>query len=93
MLSMMIPGVASWCQTCAVSVTITTAICIGVVMGKQSLSPASFCVLHLGCIYQKQTFAIFAQVEADKCADIAKNVLEKQAICERDLAAAEPLVQ
>ena len=33
------------------------------------------------------------QVEADKCAEIAKNVSEKQASCERDLAAAEPLVK
>lgn len=34
-----------------------------------------------------------AQVEADKCAVIAREVSEKQASCERDLAAAEPLVQ
>eukprot|EP00878_Enallax_costatus_P020623 GHUV01021808.1.p1 GENE.GHUV01021808.1~~GHUV01021808.1.p1 ORF type:complete len:1441 (+),score=543.76 GHUV01021808.1:4290-8612(+) len=33
-----------------------------------------------------------AKVEADKCAVIAKEVSEKQASCERDLAAAEPLV-
>lgn len=33
-----------------------------------------------------------AMVEADKCAVIAKEVSEKQASCERDLAAAEPLV-
>jgi len=32
-------------------------------------------------------------VEADKCAEIAREVSEKQASCERDLAAAEPLVQ
>jgi len=31
-------------------------------------------------------------VEAEKCAVIAKEVSEKQASCERDLAAAEPLV-
>jgi dynein heavy chain len=34
-----------------------------------------------------------AQVEAAKCAVIASEVSEKQASCERDLAAAEPLVQ
>lgn len=34
-----------------------------------------------------------AQVEAEKCAVIASEVSEKQASCERDLAAAEPLVQ
>lgn len=34
-----------------------------------------------------------AQVEAEKCAVIANEVSEKQASCERDLAAAEPLVQ
>lgn len=34
-----------------------------------------------------------AQIEADKCAVIAANVSIKQADCERDLAAAEPLVQ
>eukprot|EP00955_Chlamydomonas_euryale_P104726 365589-Chlamydomonas_euryale.AAC.1 len=33
-----------------------------------------------------------AQVEAEKCAVIAKEVSEKQASCEKDLAAAEPLV-
>lgn len=33
-----------------------------------------------------------AQVEADKCAEIAREVSEKQSSCERDLAAAEPLV-
>lgn len=33
-----------------------------------------------------------AQVEAEKCAVIAKDVSEKQASCEKDLAAAEPLV-
>ena len=33
-----------------------------------------------------------AQVEADKCAVIAREVSEKQAVCERELAAAEPLV-
>ncbi|KAI8464229.1 MAG: flagellar alpha dynein [Monoraphidium minutum] len=33
-----------------------------------------------------------AKVEADKCAAIAKEVSEKQASCEADLAAAEPLV-
>lgn len=32
------------------------------------------------------------QVEAEKCAVIAKEVSEKQASCEKDLAAAEPLV-
>lgn len=32
-------------------------------------------------------------MEADKCAEIAREVSEKQASCERDLAAAEPLVQ
>lgn len=34
-----------------------------------------------------------AKVEAEKCAVIASEVSEKQASCERDLAAAEPLVQ
>jgi dynein heavy chain len=34
-----------------------------------------------------------AKVEADKCAVIAREVSEKQASCEADLAAAEPLVQ
>lgn len=34
-----------------------------------------------------------AQVEAEKCAAIAKEVSEKQASCEHDLAQAEPLVQ
>lgn len=33
-----------------------------------------------------------AKVEADKCATIAREVAEKQAGCEADLAAAEPLV-
>lgn len=33
-----------------------------------------------------------AKVEADKCAVIAKEVSEKQAVCEKELAAAEPLV-
>lgn len=33
-----------------------------------------------------------AKVEADKCAAIAREVAEKQASCEADLAAAEPLV-
>ncbi len=33
-----------------------------------------------------------AQVEADKCAGIAREVSEKQTVCERELAAAEPLV-
>ena len=33
-----------------------------------------------------------AQVEAEKCAVIAKDVTELQARCEKDLAAAEPLV-
>jgi dynein heavy chain len=33
-----------------------------------------------------------AKVEADKCAVIAREVSEKQAVCERELAAAEPLV-
>jgi dynein heavy chain, axonemal len=33
-----------------------------------------------------------AQVEAQKCAVIAQEVSEKQTSCERDLAAAEPLV-
>ena len=33
-----------------------------------------------------------AQVEADKCGVIAKDVTELQARCEKDLAAAEPLV-
>ncbi len=33
-----------------------------------------------------------AQIEAEKCAVIAKEVSEKQASCEKDLAAAEPLV-
>jgi dynein heavy chain, axonemal len=33
-----------------------------------------------------------AKVEAEKCAEIAREVSEKQAVCERDLAAAEPLV-
>jgi dynein heavy chain len=33
-----------------------------------------------------------AMVEADKCAVIAKEVSEKQAVCEKELAAAEPLV-
>eukprot|EP00983_Pelagomonas_calceolata_P089514 1157319-Pelagomonas_calceolata.AAC.13 len=37
--------------------------------------------------------AAAAQVEAEKCAVIAKEVSEKQANCERDLAAAEPLVE
>ncbi len=32
-------------------------------------------------------------MEAEKCAVIASEVSEKQASCERDLAAAEPLVQ
>jgi len=36
--------------------------------------------------------AAAAQVEAEKCAVIATEVSEKQANCERDLAAAEPLV-
>jgi hypothetical protein len=34
-----------------------------------------------------------AQVEAEKCAVIASEVSEKQASCEKDLAAAEPLVE
>ncbi|CAD7704939.1 unnamed protein product [Ostreobium quekettii] len=34
-----------------------------------------------------------AQVEAEKCAVVAKMVSEKQASCEADLAAAEPLVE
>lgn len=34
-----------------------------------------------------------ASLEADKCAEIAVNVSAKQASCEADLAAAEPLVQ
>ena len=34
-----------------------------------------------------------AQVEAEACAAIAKEVAELQARCEADLAAAEPLVQ
>lgn len=33
-----------------------------------------------------------AQVEAEKCGVIAKDVTELQARCEKDLAAAEPLV-
>jgi dynein heavy chain, axonemal len=33
-----------------------------------------------------------AQVEAQKCSVIAQEVSEKQTSCERDLAAAEPLV-
>lgn len=33
-----------------------------------------------------------AKVEADKCAAIAREVMEKQASCERDLSAAEPLL-
>ena len=33
-----------------------------------------------------------AQVEAEKCAEIAREVTIKQASCEKDLAAAEPLV-
>lgn len=33
-----------------------------------------------------------AQIEADKCAAVAKEVSEKQSSCEADLAAAEPLV-
>ena len=33
-----------------------------------------------------------AMVEAEKCAVIAKEVSEKQAVCEKELAAAEPLV-
>lgn len=33
-----------------------------------------------------------AKVEADKCAVIAREVSEKQTVCERELAAAEPLV-
>lgn len=38
------------------------------------------------------SLAAAAQVEAEKCADIAREVTAKQLSCEADLAAAEPLV-
>jgi hypothetical protein len=49
-------------------------------------------LLCLWCAPLRLFPAAAAQVEAEKCAIIAKEVSEKQASCEKDLAAAEPLV-
>lgn len=68
----------------------------------QATGASTCCLQTRSCSYSAQVGAEkekvnaeneSAKVEADKCAEIAKEVSEKQASCERDLAAAEPLVQ
>lgn len=65
-----------------------------VILSAAALHPLQPACLQVGAEKEKVNAENeSAKVEAEKCAAIASEVSEKQASCERDLAAAEPLVQ